>query len=215
MFPITCKAVLFDLDGTLVDSAARIRRLWQIWGRRHGVPFDSILKVMHGRRAIETVQSVAPHLHAENEVVSLEADEIADMKGVQVYPAAPELLSRLPQHRWAIVTSGSRQVAEARLRYVRLPLPDVLITGDDVRTGKPAPDGYLLAARRLKVESRACVVIEDAPAGVKAGKAAGMRVVAVATTHSRDELRDADTIISQLAEMTFSVSAGEIRLRYP
>jgi len=201
---IHCKAILFDLDGTLIDSAARIKRLWQTWGERRGIEPESIFQVMHGRRAGEIIQMFTPHLNVQNEVRDVESDEVSDMHDVQSYVGALELLTSLSTEQWAIVTSGSRQVTEARLRHVKLPIPSVFITGENVKVGKPAPDGYLLAAERLHVQPMECVVIEDSPAGVKAGKAAGMHVIAVMSTHTRGQLQEADGIIQQLADLRFS-----------
>jgi len=201
---IHCKAILFDLDGTLIDSAARIKRLWQTWGERRGIEPESIFQVMHGRRAGEIIQMFTPHLNVQNEVRDVESDEVSDMHDVQSYVGALELLTSLSTEQWAIVTSGSRQVTEARLRHVKLPIPSVFITGENVKVGKPAPDGYLLAAERLHVQPMECVVIEDSPAGVKAGKAAGMHVMAVMSTHTRGQLQEADGIIQQLADLRFS-----------
>ncbi|HKY54111.1 MAG TPA: HAD family hydrolase [Anaerolineales bacterium] len=213
-FSIHCKAILFDLDGTLIDSAARIRRLWQTWGERHGIEPETIFQVMHGRRAGEIIQRFAPHLNVENEIRDVESDEISDMNDVQAYAGALELLNRLSAKQWAIVTSGSRQVAEARLRHVNFPIPSVFITSEKVNAGKPAPDGYLLAAQQLHVQPTECVVIEDAPAGVKAGKAAGMRVIAVVSTHTRVELQEADRIMQRLADLKLSKQRNEVILRY-
>ena len=213
-FSIHCKAILFDLDGTLIDSAARIRRLWQTWGERRGIEPESIFQVMHGRRAGEIIQMFKPHLNVENEVRDVESDEVADMHDVQPYAGALELLNSLSPEQWAIVTSGSRQVTEARLRHVKLSIPSVFITSENVQVGKPAPDGYLLAAEQLQVEPMDCVVIEDSPAGVKAGKAAGTHVIAVTSTHTRDELQEADSIIQQLADLKLSRLDREIILRY-
>lgn len=203
-FSIQCKAILFDLDGTLIDSAARIRRLWQTWGERRGIEPESIFQVMHGRRAGEIIQMFTPHLNVDNEVQDVESDEVSDMHDVQAYEGALEILNSLSKEQWAIVTSGSRQVTEARLRHVKLPIPFVFITSENVKVGKPAPDGYLLAAQQLHVQPMECVVIEDAPAGVKAGKAAGMHVIAIVSTHTRSELQEADMIIQQLADLRFS-----------
>ena len=213
-FFIKCKAILFDLDGTLVDSAARIQRLWQTWAERRGIAPESIFQVMHGRRAGEIIQLFAPDLHVENEVREVESDEISDMNDVRSYAGALELLNRLLPEQWAIVTSGSRYVTEARLKHVKLPVPSVFITGEDVQLGKPAPDGYLLAAEQLRVHPIGCVVIEDSPVGVKAGKAAGMHVIAVASTHTQAELQEADEIIPQLADIKLSTQNDEIILHY-
>ena len=210
MSPLRCKAILFDLDGTLVDSATRVQRLWLDWSRKHGIDPHFLLEVMHGRRADETIRIVAPHLPVQEEFQALEAEEILDMDGVRPYARAGELLSQLSARQWAIVTSGTRRVAGARMAHVGLPAPDVFITADDVARGKPAPDGYLLAARRLGLDPAECVVIEDAPAGIQAGKAAGMRVIAVGTTLAEEALSLADVVIGQLAELRLQTSSAEI-----
>ena len=209
---VNCQAILFDLDGTLIDSGARIQRLWLTWSNRHGIPLEAILRVMHGRRAAETIQTVAPHLSVAAEVIALETDEIADMDGVTAYPGAMDLLNKLAPGQWAVVTSGSQEVAAARLRYVQLPIPPVFITGDDVRQGKPDPEGYALAARRLNVPPDACVVLEDAPAGVRAAKAAGMQVVAILSTHSPEALTEADLLAPRLSALQVRVDGSIIRV---
>lgn len=207
-----CQAVLFDLDGTLIDSEVCLRRLWQQWGQRHGIALETILKVRTGTRAAETIRLVAPHLQIEQEVAAFETDEIADMAGVRPYLDASEMLGELNLDQWAIVTSASRKVAEARLKHVNLAVPHILVTSDDVSSGKPAPDGYLLASRRLHKNPGECVVIEDSPAGVQAAKAAGMRVVALSTTCSPELLREADAIVSRLGDLGLQVTSHQIYL---
>lgn len=213
MITLNCKAILFDLDGTLVDSASRVQRLWVDWGKRHGIAPQSILEVMHGRRADETIRLVAPHLPLRDEFLALEQEEISDMEGVRPYPSAGELLGRLSLRQWAIVTSGTRRVASARLRHVNLPIPAIFITAEDVNTGKPAPDGYLLAASRLDLSPAECVVVEDAPAGIQAGKAAGMRVIAVASTLAKGALGQADLVVANLSDMQLVETRSEIRIQ--
>lgn len=210
MESLTCRAILFDLDGTLVDSASRVERLWLEWGRRHGLDTQSLLKIMHGRRADETIRIVAPHLSVEDEFAKLEAEEISDMGGVRPYSNAIDLISQLSVQQWAVVTSGTVRVASARLKHVGLPIPEVFITAQDVQAGKPAPDGYLLAASRLNLPPADCVVIEDAPAGIQAGKAAAMRVIAVSSTLSKEALGQADVVIQHLEEITLKVTGREI-----
>jgi sugar-phosphatase len=168
---------------------------------------------MHGRRADETIRIVAPHLSVQDEFRALEAEEIADMDGVRPYPSAGELLGGLSPRQWAIVTSGTKRVAEARLRHVGLPTPEVFITADHVKAGKPAPDGYLLAASRLHVRPSECVVIEDAPAGIQAGKSAGMRVIAVASTLALEDLKQAEVAVRHLSEIKLLSTAHEIQIR--
>ncbi|HEX5839992.1 MAG TPA: HAD family hydrolase [Anaerolineales bacterium] len=214
MSTLKCKAILFDLDGTLVDSATRVQRLWLDWSRKHDIDPHFLLEVMHGRRADETIRIVAPHLSLQEEFQALEEEEILDMDGVRPYPRARELLSQLSARQWAIVTSGTRRVAGARMAHVGLPAPAVFITADDVTRGKPAPNGYLLAARRLELDPAECVVIEDAPAGIQAGKAAGMRVIAVGTTLAEEALNLADVVIKQLAEIHLTISPGEIQIHF-
>src|SRR5215208_7214125 len=142
MVTLHCQAILFDLDGTLVESTFFIESLWQDWGMQHGVAPQRMSEVMHGRPAMEIINIVAPHLSTHEEIYALETDEISHMDGMNVYPGALELLKGLPAKQWAIVTSGSLRVASARLNYGKLPTPDVFITADDVKVGKPAPDAY-------------------------------------------------------------------------
>lgn len=210
MESLTCRAILFDLDGTLVDSASRVERLWLEWGRRHGLDTQSLLQIMHGRRADETIRIVAPHLSVEDEFAKLEAEEISDMGGVRPYSNAIDLIRQLSAQQWAVVTSGTVRVASARLKHVGLPIPEIFITAQDVQAGKPAPDGYLLAASRLNLPPAECVVIEDAPAGIQAGKSAGMRVIAVSSTLSKEALGQADVVIQHLEEITLRVTGREI-----
>lgn len=181
---------------------------------QHGVSPQHMSEVMHGRPAVEIINIVAPHLSAKDEIYALETDEISRMDGMKTYSGAKELLSRLPSGRWAIVTSGSLRVASARLSYAKLPEPEVFITADDIKAGKPAPDAYLLAAKRLNVEPEDCVVVEDAPAGIQAGKAAGMQVIGVASSHSIEELRRANVVVRRLADIKLSVQNSEIQLQF-
>ncbi len=196
---LDCKAVLIDLDGTLVDSAPRILRVWEGWARRNGLDFDHVRGVLYGRRSVDTVRLVAPWLQTDREVAALEAEETSDMRDLRLFPGAAALMQRLQGSPHAIVTSGSRATAQARLQHAGLPIPGVLISAEDIAAGKPAPDGYLLAAAQLGVEPRDCVVLEDSPVGIQAGKAAGMRVIAVASTHKPDELGSADIVVAELS----------------
>jgi sugar-phosphatase len=209
----SCRALLFDLDGTLIDSAASIQRLWRWWAARRGVALEALLDVMHGRPAVETIRLAAPHLVPEDEVEALETEEISDMHDVYVYPGALDLLARLDGAPWAIVTSGSTRVAEARLAHVHLPRPPVVVTADLIQTGKPSPEAYLLAARRLGIQPAEGIVIEDTPVGVQAGKAAGMRVIAIASTHPRGALGDADAIVANLGSLRIELSGSFILVR--
>jgi len=185
---LDCAAVLFDLDGTLVDSSRCVQHVWGTWCARHGIDSAELFRVSHGRRNHETVALVAPHLDVECEIADLVQAEEACRDGLVPIPGAPDLIAALPAQRWAVVTSAWRRLAELRLRAVGLPRPRVLITADDVTLGKPDPEGYLRAAHDLGVEPADCVVVEDAPAGLEAARAAGMRAIALCTTFNSDQL---------------------------
>ena len=169
-----------------------------MFAERHGLEVESILAVCHGRRSADTIAEIAPYLDPASESALLDAGEETDVDGLVTVPGAAELLARLDPARWAIVTSGHDALARRRLEAVGLPVPDVLVTGDAVERGKPHPEGFLRAAAALGVEAVACVVVEDAPAGIAAGRAAGARVVGVTTTHPADALRGADLIVADL-----------------
>jgi mannitol-1-/sugar-/sorbitol-6-phosphatase len=208
---LSCRAMLFDMDGTLVDSTQAVEDIWGRWALRHGFKVEEILKVSHGRRTVDTLRDVAPHIDIETEAAELERQEIVEREGVVEVPGAAVLLAQLPLNRWAVVTSASRPLAEARLTAAGLPIPSVLISASDVREGKPDPEGYLLAASRLKTSPLDCVVLEDTPAGLAAGRAAGMRVLALTTTFSRDELNEPLTVADFL-NLRISVIGEEIHI---
>jgi sugar-phosphatase len=179
---VDCDAVLFDMDGTLVDSREIVERLWLQWAAEHGLSADAILAVAHGRRTLETIQLVAPHLATPEEAARLDALEAQEDGHETAVPGAAALLNALPPDRWAVVTSAGRKLAAARLASVGLPLPRVLVGADDVVRGKPSPEGYLRAAGLFGVAPERCVVLEDTPAGAQAGRAAGARVIGLRTT---------------------------------
>ncbi|HKP29520.1 MAG TPA: HAD family hydrolase [Gemmatimonadales bacterium] len=193
--------ILFDLDGVLVDSRPLIEEIWRRWALPRGLDAASFIAVAHGRRTSETLRQVAPDLDISSETAALDAMEEIATEGLTPLPGALDLLSALEPGSWAIVTSGSRAVATLRLRTAGLPIPEVMVTGDEVRFGKPHPEPYLKGAERTRVPPRDCIVVEDAPAGVLAGKAAGMHVVAVTTTHPRELLFAADRVVASLAEV--------------
>ena len=192
---IQCAAFLFDLDGVLVDSRAVVERVCRLWAARLGVDPDALLRIAHGRRTRDTVRIVAPHVDAESEVAWIDNAELLDTDGLVQVPGVGRLLASLPPRSWAVVTSCAPDLAHLRLSTVGLPIPDVVITSDDVTQGKPAPDGYRLGAQRLGVDPASCVVFEDAPPGVAAGLAAGARVVALRTTHPDVDFAGAAAVI--------------------
>ena len=194
-----CEAILFDLDGVLVDSTAVVVRTWHEWARDRGLDAERILEIAHGRKAAETVRLFAPDLDAESEARELERIEVENLDGVLEIEGARELLSSLPADGWTVVTSGTRALASSRMRHVGLPLPERFVSADDVQNGKPHPEAYLKGAEVLGVPPEECVVIEDAPSGVSSARAAGMRVVAVATTYDHSDLLNADAVAASLA----------------
>ncbi len=193
------RAVLFDVDGVLLDSYAGYREVWSRWCTARDVDFERAWAATHGRKPVETVAEVAAHLDPEAEYAFLE-QLLAAVGESPAFPTARTLLHALPLGRWGVVTSGEREMVLRRFRLAGVPEPQVLVDGEDVSRGKPSPQGYLLAAERLDIEPSACLVVEDAPAGIAAGKAAGMTVLALATTHALTELGSADSHKPSLAD---------------
>ena len=196
-----CEAILFDLDGVLVDSTAVVVRTWRDWARDRGLDAERILEIAHGRPAAETVRLFAPHLDADSEARELERMEAENLDCVLEVDGARELLSALPADGWTVVTSGTRALASKRMEHVGLRLPERFVSADDVENGKPHPEAYLRGAEILGVHPEACVVVEDAPSGVSSARSAGMRVVAVATTYRQDDLGEADAVATSLTKI--------------
>ncbi|MFE2331853.1 HAD family hydrolase [Streptomyces coelicoflavus] len=210
------QALLFDNDGTLVSSLDSVRRCWTRWAVEYGITAEQFGRVeLHGRPAAEIAADLLPTARVAEAVARIEQLEVEDVPGggVHLLPGTREFLDVLPADRWAVVTSATRRLAEARLDAVGI-LPKTLIAADDITRGKPDPEPYLLGARALGVDPAACVVFEDAPAGLQSGRAAGMRTVALATTHPAGEL-DADLVVEDLSALSALVTdAGiEISLR--
>lgn len=201
----TCKAILFDLDGVLVDSTASVEHAWQLWAEQHGLDVKDILAVAHGRRSIETMRLIAPERATEQESEELNRIQARDTSRDVVVPGAAALLAALPVAQWAVVTSGPSFLASARLQATGLPQPDLFITGEDVQHGKPHPEGYLKAASLLGFAPEDCLVFEDAPSGIAAGLAAGIRVIAVATTYPSGALPEGVQVVQTLADVSIEV----------
>ncbi len=192
---LTCDAVLFDMDGTLVDSTPVVERHWALWAARRGFDLAAILAVSHGRPTFETLSLIAPEWATREEAEALDGAEAGDTDGIRAVIGAREFISALPRGRWGVVTSAGRALARSRLAAAGLPSPPVLVTPEDVSPGKPDPAGYLEAARLLSALPGRCLVFEDAPVGVQAGLAAGALVIGMTTTFARLEgcaLRIAD-----------------------
>jgi len=201
MTTFLCAAVLFDLDGVLVDSTRSVERQWRIWARERGIDEDKVAAVAHGVRAVEVIRKIAPQLDAEAEVRKLESREAADHDSVAVMPGAAELVRAIPDGRWCVVTSGTRHLASARLQLAGIPVPKVMVTADDVVDGKPHPEPYLKGAKLLGMNPAECLVIEDAPAGIQSAHAGGMKVIALTSTYPASALSEADAVVEKLNQI--------------
>lgn len=210
---LTTKAILFDMDGVLIDSAPAVERVWRKWARQQGLDPEFVIAQAHGRRSVETIRAVAPHMNAERENRKVEQMEIEDREGVIALPGAIDLLRVLPPSRFAIVTSATRPLALARLGYAGLPAPRHIVTADDVVDGKPSPEPYLNGARLLGFDPVDCLVFEDTPAGIASGRSAGMRVVALQTTYPLSELQAAGSVIKNLANVSIELRGEMLELR--
>ena len=204
-----CEAILFDLDGVLVNSVRCVERVWHLWAEARGRDPAPFLAVAHGRRVSETLRTVDPTLDIGAETAALDCLEELETEGLEVIPGADSLVRQIPSDRWAIVTSGSRTVATRRLESAGLPIPAVFVTGEAVRRGKPDPEPYLLAAERLGRSPAGCLVVEDAPAGISSALAAGMAVLAVTTTHASAALRLASFVTPSLDRVSVDLTNGD------
>jgi sugar-phosphatase len=210
MTRIFCRAVLFDLDGVLVDSTPAVERVWAGWAAEHGFDPMTVTHMAHGRPSISTIRDLLPNGDIEAENTEVERREIEDVVGVVPLPGTLEILATLPPQRWTIVTSCTRRLAEVRLRAAGLPVPAKMVTSTDITNGKPHPEPYLKGATALAIAPCDCIVIEDAGAGIRSGKAAGARVIALQTTSPDEELRaaGADWIVKDCASIVPDLALG-------
>lgn len=198
---LNCSAILFDLDGVLVNSIASVERQWRKFAQRHKLDPEHVLHTAHGHRTVETVHILVPHLDAAVEAAIVERNEIADTEGLAATDGAAELLASLPRDRWAIVTSGTRALATRRLAAAKLPQPGRMVAADEVTRGKPDPEPYLKGAKAINFAPETCVVFEDAPSGIRAAKAAGTRVIGVPGTYKATDLHGADALVRSLCDV--------------
>jgi len=211
---IHCSALLFDLDGVLIDSTPAVQRVWHRWAVEHGLDPEAVVYMAHGRPSRSTIRELLPNSDIDREDREVERREIEDIDGVVLLPGAQNLLNSLPPDRWTIATSCTRRLAEVRLRVAGLPIPATMITSRGVKIGKPDPEPYLKAAAKLGFAASDCIVVEDAPAGARAGKAAGARVIALLTTMLRRDLEDAgaDWIVQNCADIAASCDGDRLLL---
>jgi len=210
--PLVVEAVLTDLDGVLIDSTTAVEKVWREWAGRVGVDAGSVLANLHGVRSEDTVARLVPATDVDVEVAALEAAELEHADEARLVPGADALVASLPAGRWAVVTSGSRVLATARLEAGGLPRPAVLVTAEDVAVGKPDPEGYRAAASALGFDVSRCLVVEDAPAGIAAGRAAGATVIAVTTSHPREELSRAHLVVADPGRIAVTALSGGLRI---
>jgi mannitol-1-/sugar-/sorbitol-6-phosphatase len=201
---ISCRGILFDLDGVLVDSTPAVARVWSQWAIKRGFDPEDVVRRAHGRPSLTTICELLPHADYEAENRIVERAEIQDLDGVVPLPGTQALLNALPPSQWTIVTSCTRALAEVRIKAAGLPVPERFITSNDIENGKPHPEPYLKGAALLGFAAEDCIVIEDAPAGVRAGKASGARVVGLLTTLPRNEVMaaGADWIVKDCSAVT-------------
>ena len=203
MTTIQCRGLLFDLDGVLVDSTPAVARVWTNWANKHGFDAQETIRTAHGRPSLATIRELLPTADHAAENAIIERMEIEDVEDVVALPGAAELLHALSSVRWAVVTSCTRRLAFVRLRVAGLPIPEKLVSSSDIIHGKPHPEPFLKGAELIGVAPEDCVVFEDAPAGIRAGKAAGTRVVALQTTEQEKFLRQAgaDWIVADCSSL--------------
>jgi sugar-phosphatase len=183
----TYSALLFDMDGTLLSSIAAAERVWAAWARRHNLDVEKFLPTIHGVRAAETIaRQNIPGIDLAAEVAWVTQGELEDLDGIMPIDGIHDFLASLPHDRWAIVTSATRELALRRLNAAGIAPPAVMVTGEDVKHGKPAPDCFLLGAERLGVKASDCLIFEDAPAGIAAAEAAGADVMVITATHQHE-----------------------------
>jgi sugar-phosphatase len=214
---LTASALLFDMDGTLVDSNAAVERAWAFWARRHNLDLAELLHYSHGRPTLATMNHFgAPGTDWTTEADEMQRMELNDLSGTKAIPGAKELLAQVDPALWAVVTSAPRQLAEIRIQAAGLPLPRLLVPADEITLGKPHPEGYLKAAHELGFPPSECVVFEDTPPGVEAGLNAGMQVIGLLTTVTGDRLATAN-LIRDYHDLQLSIVAQrfEIQLQLP
>lgn len=207
-----CAALLFDLDGVLIDSTPAVERVWTKWANQHGFNAKEVVGRAHGRPSITTIREYLPDSDSEAENRLVERAEIEDLAGVVPLPGALELLESLPENRWTIVTSCTRTLAAVRIKAAGLPVPHGMVTSSDIVNGKPHPEPYQKAASALGFPPTECVVMEDAPAGIRAGTAAGAKVIAVTTTADLPDLKKAgaDWIVADCGHVRVKASGDAL-----
>jgi len=215
-FPLTlsCQGILFDMDGILISSLGSVERSWTRWSQMRGVDPAHAIRVIHGRRAIESLTALRPDLNGQDELEILEKFEIDDTADIAVLPGVRELLASLPPDSWTVVTSATDRLARVRLAASGLPVPRHFVNGNSVSEGKPHPAPYLAGAALLGLRPGDCVVFEDSSSGLLAGRAAGCTVIATMFAHESQDLSAAHFVVSDLTGITASAEEKGIKLTF-
>lgn len=211
---ISVRGILLDMDGVLVSSLGSVERSWTKWALAHGVDPALAIQTAHGRRAIESVQFLRPDLDARKEMLRVEDMEVEDNEGLETLPGVTRILHSLPPDRWAVVTSATHRLALSRLRAGGIPIPQRLVSADQVAQGKPFPEPYLAGAKLLGLPPSNCLVIEDSPSGATAGHAAGCRVLATLFSHPLETLSAADWVVRSLDDVQVSAAPDHIEVEF-
>ncbi|MGD0914708.1 MAG: HAD-IA family hydrolase [Terracidiphilus sp.] len=211
---VRCQGILFDMDGILISSLGSVERSWTRWAAMRGIDIEQVLKIAHGRRAIETVAMLRPNLDSEAELKILEDFEIADNEDLKVLPGVCDLLRSLPAERWTVVTSATEKLARVRLADGGIPVPARLVTADQVTCGKPHPEPFIAGAELLGFRPEDCVVFEDSSSGVIAGREAGCTVIATTFSHPVESLEAAHYLVEDLTGVTAKLDKAGVVLRF-
>jgi sugar-phosphatase len=210
---IRTRGLLFDMDGVLISSIASVERSWSEWARSRNLDITEVMRQSHGQRALEIIQSLVPPEEVAAEFKRIEDIEIADTEGLEVLEGVKTILESIPQKFWTIVTSATEKLARVRLSAAGIPIPEHFITSDKVSKGKPDPEPYQKGAELLCLNPFDCLVIEDAAAGARAGKAAGCKVLATLFSHRHDQLEAADYVVRSLSDVKIRVLPGNDELQ--
>jgi sugar-phosphatase len=211
---VTTKGLLFDMDGVLISSIGSVNRCWKRWAAMYDVPDAGNFVIPHGVRAIDVIKMLRPDIDQAEGLRVIEDMELEDVADLMVLPGVRDLLTSLPVERWAIVTSATKRLMLGRLAVAGLPVPERLIAGDMVERGKPHPEPYMRGAGLLGFLPEECVVVEDAPSGIGAGKAAGCRVLGVLGTHAAEDLHQADWIVESLGDVKVVAGVAGLEIRF-
>ena len=210
---IRCQGILFDMDGVLISSLGGVERSWAKWAKMRGVDIARAREIAHGRRAVDVLAMLCPDLDSEVELKLIEEIEVRDNEGLTALPGVPELLAALPRDRWTVVTSATERLARVRLAAGRIPVPERLVTADQVTAGKPHPQPYLTGSALLGFRPEECLVFEDSSSGAQAGRAAGCTVVATTFSHPIDVLDAAHYVVRDLTGVEVQSTSKGLALR--